>query len=173
MITYSATATALASNIQAALAALTTIGTGGTLVSAASATSVTITFQNWLGGAAEPAMSVPSSNLTGGTVSAPAPTLGGVVSGPLGVGTFYLFGNAPCQSARKPVDTTNWGGRFTGTTGTNNGGVIEVASINSPQSGLATPLVTLHNAINLIDSNFEMAGSLFGGGANLNLAGRQ
>ena len=61
-IAYSANSSTLAANVQTALDSLT--GVGNTLVSAASATSVTVAFQGQLGGSAEPNL-VAVSLLTG------------------------------------------------------------------------------------------------------------
>ncbi len=65
-ISYSTTATALASNIQSALNALTGIGAGNTAVSASSASSVNVTFQGTLARAMQTTMS-PGNGLSGGS----------------------------------------------------------------------------------------------------------
>ncbi len=74
-INYSTASATLQSSIQSALDGL--MGAGNTLVSASSATSVTVTFQNSLGDTSQPAMTT-SSSLTGTnpTVSAAVTTEG-------------------------------------------------------------------------------------------------
>ena len=70
-INYSSIATSLASNIQAALNALATVGTSGgtanSLVSAINAASVSVTFQGSLGGTSQPTMTDMAVTLTGGS----------------------------------------------------------------------------------------------------------
>ncbi len=165
---------------------MTNIGIGGTVVSVSSASLVTITFQNTLGGAVEPAF-VATSSLVPGTaavnvVTAPAinattglPSLagttglsgtqvGGVVSGPLGIGIFYMFGNG--------------GEGFPGgLNGSQNGGSLSVGNSNSPTTAAqVVPSVTLHSQVIMQDSNFQLGGSagigpLYNGGGNVVLAG--
>ena len=141
-IAYSSTATALQSNIQSALNALSLIGTGNTLVSAASAASVTVTFQGDMTGAPESTL-IPAASLLGGTspsMTVTSTTTGKVVSGPIGTGPL-TFAFVYLENQTIPIIT-----------GANNSG-------GNTAELYSTPVITLHNQVNLINSGFRQGGA--------------
>ena len=134
-ITWSATAAALVSNIQAALNGLSTIGAGNALV--AGTGPFTVTFQNTLGKTNVPQLAVLSSlagtNPTVSTADTQTITLGGTVTG----GSFTLAFNGITSS---PVTFSATGSVLAGRIQAALDGLASIGAGNTVVAGTRDPL---------------------------------